>query len=46
MSDHLAFIAAGYGVTWISVIWYMLRLRSRERETGDLSGTVRGNELD
>ena len=31
MNEHWYFIAAGYGITWAALAWYLLRLRRRER---------------
>jgi len=42
MNDHWFFIGAGYGITWIALGWYLLRLRGREREAAAASG--RGGE--
>ncbi len=40
--NHALFLIAGYGITCIAVIGYLLRLRRRERDVGEPSGTVRG----
>ena len=37
MNDHWLFIGAGYGITWATLGWYLLRLRRREREAAALS---------
>ncbi|WP_419938524.1 heme exporter protein CcmD [Candidatus Palauibacter sp.] len=31
MNDHWLFIGAGYGITWATLGWYLLRLQRRER---------------
>ncbi len=30
--NHTPFLIAGYGITWIAVVAYLLRIRRRERE--------------
>ena len=40
--NHTPFLIAGYGITWIAVVAYLLRIRRREREVGEQSGTVPG----
>ncbi len=42
MNEHWLFIGAGYGITWASLCWYLLRLRRRERMAAAASG--RGGE--
>lgn len=42
MNDHWLFIGAGYGITWVTLFWYLLRLRRRERMAAAASG--RGGE--
>lgn len=37
MNDHWLFIGAGYGITWATLVWYVLRLRRRERAAGTVS---------
>lgn len=37
MNDHWLFIGAGYGITWVTLGWYLLRLRRREREAAALN---------
>ena len=31
MNEHWWFVGAGYAITWGTLAWYLLRLRSRER---------------
>lgn len=31
MNEHWFFVGAGYGITWATLVWYLLRLRRRER---------------
>ena len=31
MNEHWIFVGAGYGITWATLVWYVLRLRRRER---------------
>ena len=38
MNDHWLFIGAGYGITWVTLCWYLLRLRRRERAAAPASG--------
>ncbi len=40
--NHATFLIAGYGITWIAVIGYLLRLRCTERDVGAPSRTVQG----
>jgi len=42
MNEHWLFIGAGYGITWATLCWYLLRLRRRERAAAAASG--RGGE--
>ncbi|MDE2662618.1 MAG: heme exporter protein CcmD [Gemmatimonadota bacterium] len=42
MNEHWLFIGAGYGITWVTLCWYLLRLRRRERAAAAASG--RGGE--
>lgn len=42
MNEHWFFIAAGYGITWVTLCWYLLRLRRREREAAASSGGGEG----
>ena len=31
MNEHWFFIGAGYGITWVALAWYILRMRRREQ---------------
>ncbi|WP_419163149.1 hypothetical protein [Candidatus Palauibacter sp.] len=38
MNEHWLFVGAGYGIAWAALIWYVLRLRTRERAASERSG--------
>jgi len=33
--DNVGFVATGYILTWISLVWYALRLATRSRQAAD-----------
>jgi len=40
--NHTLFLIAGYGITWLTIVGYLLRLGRRERSVGEPSEAIGG----